>query len=158
MNPERFFRMKAVIQRVLQASVSIEGKIFSQIDQGLLVLLGISNEDNDSDIVWLSKKIAQLRIFTDDNEVMNKSLIDIDGDALVVSQFTLLASTKKGNRPSYIRAAGPETAVPLYKKFVAQLENDLSREIKTGIFGADMKVSLINDGPVTIMIDTKNKE
>ncbi|MGB5264555.1 MAG: D-aminoacyl-tRNA deacylase [Lutimonas sp.] len=150
--------MKAVIQRVLQASVSIEGKIFSQIDQGLLVLLGISNEDNDSDIVWLSKKIAQLRIFTDDNEVMNKSLIDIDGDALVVSQFTLLASTKKGNRPSYIRAAGPETAVPLYKKFVAQLENDLSREIKTGIFGADMKVSLINDGPVTIMIDTKNKE
>lgn len=158
MNPERFFRMKAVIQRVLQASVSIEGKIFSQIDQGLLVLLGISNEDNDSDIAWLSKKIAQLRIFTDDNEVMNKSLIDIDGDALVVSQFTLLASTKKGNRPSYIRAAGPETAVPLYKKFVAQLENDLSREIKTGIFGADMKVSLINDGPVTIMIDTKNKE
>ena len=158
MNPERFFRMKAVIQRVLQASVSIEEKIFSQIDQGLLVLLGISNEDNDSDIAWLSKKIAQLRIFTDDNEVMNKSLIDIDGDALVVSQFTLLASTKKGNRPSYTRAAGPETAVPLYKKFVAQLENDLNREIKTGIFGADMKVSLINDGPVTIIIDTKNKE
>lgn len=158
MNPERFFRMKAVIQRVLQASVSIEGKIFSQIDQGLLVLLGISNEDNDSDIVWLSKKIAQLRIFNDDNEVMNKSLIDIDGDALVVSQFTLLANTKKGNRPSYIRAAGPETAVPLYKKFVAQLENDLNREIKTGIFGADMKVSLLNDGPVTIIIDSKNKE
>lgn len=150
--------MKAVIQRVLQASVSIEGKIFSQIDQGLLVLLGISNEDNDSDIVWLSKKIAQLRIFNDDNEVMNKSLIDIDGDALVVSQFTLLANTKKGNRPSYIRAAGPETAVPLYKKFVAQLENDLNREIKTGIFGADMKVSLLNDGPVTIIIDSKNKE
>ncbi|MGB5242250.1 MAG: D-aminoacyl-tRNA deacylase [Lutimonas sp.] len=150
--------MKAVIQRVLQASVSIEGKIFSQIDHGLLVLLGISNEDNDSDIVWLSKKIAQLRIFNDDNEVMNKSLIDIDGDALVVSQFTLLANTKKGNRPSYIRAAGPETAVPLYKKFVAQLENDLNREIKTGIFGADMKVSLLNDGPVTIIIDSKNKE
>lgn len=150
--------MKAVIQRVLQASVSIEGKIFSQIDQGLLVLLGISNEDNDRDIAWLSKKIAQLRIFNDENEVMNKSLVDINGDALVVSQFTLLASTKKGNRPSYIQAAGPEIAVPLYKTFVAQLENDLNREIKTGIFGADMKVSLLNDGPVTIIIDSKNKE
>ncbi len=150
--------MKAVIQRVLQASVSIEGKIFSQIDQGLLVLLGISNEDDDTDIAWLSKKIAQLRIFNDENEVMNKSLIDINGDALVVSQFTLLASTKKGNRPSYIQAAGPEIAVPLYKRFVAQFENDLNRNIKTGIFGADMKVSLLNDGPVTIIIDSKNKE
>jgi len=150
--------MKAVIQRVLQASVSIEGKVFSQIDQGLLVLLGISNEDDDTDIAWLSKKIAQLRIFNDENEVMNKSLIDINGDALVVSQFTLLASTKKGNRPSYIQAAGPEIAVPLYKRFVAQFENDLNRNIKTGIFGADMKVSLLNDGPVTIIIDSKNKE
>jgi len=150
--------MKAVIQRVLQASVSIEGKIFSQIDQGLLVLLGISNEDDDTDIAWLSKKIAQLRIFNDENEVLNKSLIDINGDALVVSQFTLLASTKKGNRPSYIQAAGPEIAVPLYKRFVAQFENDLNRNIKTGIFGADMKVSLLNDGPVTIIIDSKNKE
>ena len=150
--------MKAVIQRVLQASVSIEGKIFSQIDQGLLVLLGISNEDNENDIVWLSKKIGQLRIFNDENEVMNKSVIDINGDALVVSQFTLLASTKKGNRPSYIQAAIPEIAVPLYKKFVSQLENDLNKNIKTGIFGADMKVSLLNDGPVTIIIDSKNKE
>jgi D-tyrosyl-tRNA(Tyr) deacylase len=150
--------MKAVIQRVLQASVSIEGKIYSQIDHGLLVLLGISNEDDDIDIAWLSKKIAQLRIFNDENEMMNKSLIDINGDALVVSQFTLLASTKKGNRPSYIQAASPETAVPIYKKFVSQLENDLNKNIKTGIFGADMKVSLINDGPVTIIIDTKNKE
>jgi len=150
--------MKAVIQRVLQASVSIEGKVFSQIDQGLLVLLGISNEDDDTDIAWLSKKIAQLRIFNDENEVMNKSLIDINGDALVVSQFTLLASTKKGNRPSYIQAAGPEIAVPLYKRFVAQFENDLNRNIKTGIFGADMKVSLLNDGPVTFIIDSKNKE
>ncbi|MFD1314543.1 D-aminoacyl-tRNA deacylase [Namhaeicola litoreus] len=150
--------MKAVIQRVLQASVSIDGEIFSRIDQGLLVLLGISNEDDENDIAWLSKKISQLRIFNDENDVMNKSLIDVNGNALVVSQFTLLASTKKGNRPSYIQAAGPDIAIPLYKKFVAQFESDLGREIKTGIFGADMKVSLVNDGPVTIIIDTKNKE
>jgi len=150
--------MRAVIQRVTKASVTIDGNIHSSIDNGLLVLLGIEDADNDEDIQWLSAKIVSLRIFNDENGVMNVSVKDINGDILVVSQFTLHASTKKGNRPSYIRASKPEIAVPLYEKTILQLSNDLGKEIKTGIFGADMKVDLCNDGPVTIVIDTKNKE
>ena len=150
--------MRAVIQRVTKASVTIEGKIHSQIDNGLLVLLGIEDADTHEDIEWLSSKIVSLRIFNDKNGVMNVSVKDIKGDILVVSQFTLHASTKKGNRPSYIKASKPEFAVPMYEKFVQQLSNDLGRKIQTGVFGADMKVELLNDGPVTIVIDTKNKE
>lgn len=149
--------MKAVIQRVSEASVTINGKITASIELGILVLVGIEEEDSQEDIEWLSGKISRLRIFNDENGVMNKSLIDINGNTIVVSQFTLHASTKKGNRPSYIKAAKPETAVPLYEMFVAQLEKDTGKSIGTGQFGADMKVSLINDGPVTIIIDTKNK-
>lgn len=149
--------MKAVIQRVSEASVTINGKITASIELGILVLVGIEEEDSQEDIKWLSGKISRLRIFNDENGVMNKSLIDINGNTIVVSQFTLHASTKKGNRPSYIKAAKPETAVPLYEMFVAQLEKDTGKSIGTGQFGADMKVSLINDGPVTIIIDTKNK-
>lgn len=150
--------MKAVIQRVSSASVTIEGKKVSEIDSGLLVLLGIVNDDTTEDVAWLSSKIANLRIFSDENGVMNKSVKDTDGNAIVVSQFTLHASTKKGNRPSYIKAAKPDTAIPLYEAFVHQLQTDLGKDIGTGQFGADMKVELLNDGPVTIIIDTKQKE
>ncbi|WKW47451.1 D-aminoacyl-tRNA deacylase [Myroides sp. JBRI-B21084] len=150
--------MKAVIQRVLQASVTINNITVANISAGLLVLVGIEDADSQEDINWLTTKIAQLRIFNDENDVMNKSVQDINGDIIVVSQFTLHASTKKGNRPSYIKAAKPDVAVPLYKNFVATLEKSTQKKIQTGEFGADMKVALINDGPVTIIIDTKNKE
>ena len=150
--------MRAVIQRVSKASVTIDNKIHSQINTGLLVLLGIEDADTVEDIEWLSGKIVNLRIFNDDNGVMNVSVKDIEGDVLVISQFTLHASTKKGNRPSYIKASKPEFAVPMYEKLVKQLINDLGKKIYTGMFGADMKVELLNDGPVTIVIDTKNKE
>lgn len=150
--------MKAVIQRVSQASVTIEGKKVSEISKGLLVLIGIEDADSQEDIAWLSGKIVNLRIFGDENDVMNLSVKDCDGDIIVVSQFTLQASTKKGNRPSYIKASKPETAIPLYENFVKQMELDLGKKIQTGEFGADMKVLLLNDGPVTIIIDTKNKE
>ena len=150
--------MKAVIQRVSRASVKVDGKISGEIGEGLLVLLGIEDADTDEDIQWLSNKIVSLRIFNDENGVMNKSVMDVDGNILLVSQFTLHASTKKGNRPSYIKASKSEIAVPLYEKMIAQLESDLSKKIQTGIFGADMKVALLNDGPVTIIIDTKNRE
>ena len=150
--------MKAVIQRVTEASVTIENEIVAQINQGLLILIGIEEADNQEDINWLTSKIANLRIFADENEVMNLSVKDINGDIIVVSQFTLHAATKKGNRPSYIKAAKPEIAIPLYKNFVSQMENEVGKKIHTGQFGADMKVALVNDGPVTIIIDTKNKE
>ena len=150
--------MKAVIQRVSNASVTIEEKKVASIKKGLLILLGIVNEDSQEDIIWLSKKIANLRIFPDENGVMNKSLIEISGEIIVVSQFTLHASTKKGNRPSYIKAAKPEVAIPLYKSFINKLEKDTNSIIQTGEFGAMMDVALVNDGPVTIIIDTKNKE
>ena len=150
--------MKAVIQRVSQSSVTINNEIVAQIQQGLLVLVGIEDTDNQEDINWLTSKIANLRIFADENEVMNMSLKDIDGEMIVVSQFTLHALTKKGNRPSYIKASKPEIAIPLYESFVQQMEIELGKKVQTGQFGADMKVSLINDGPVTIIIDTKNKE
>lgn len=150
--------MRAVIQRVSEASVKIDGAIQGEIGWGVLILLGIEEKDNQDDIEWLSGKISRLRIFSDGDGKMNLSIKDIDGDALVISQFTLHASTKKGNRPSYIKAARPETAIPLYEAFVKQLEKDLGKPVPTGAFGADMKVSLINDGPVTISIDTKNKE
>lgn len=149
--------MKAVIQRVKHASVTVDGKNISAIKKGLLVLLGIGLDDTKEDIDWLCKKIANLRIFNDENGVMNTSLIDINGDAIIVSQFTLQASTKKGNRPSYLRAAKPEKAVPLYELFVRQFERNLGKKVGTGEFGADMKVELLNDGPVTIIIDTENK-
>jgi D-tyrosyl-tRNA(Tyr) deacylase len=150
--------MRAVIQRVLQASVTIDGTIHSQINSGLLVLLGIENEDEPQDLEWLSTKIVNMRIFNDTNGVMNLSLKDVQGELLLISQFTLHASTKKGNRPSYIKAAKHEIAIPLYEKMIAQLSSELQKTIKTGIFGADMKVMLINDGPVTIQMDTKNKQ
>jgi D-tyrosyl-tRNA(Tyr) deacylase len=150
--------MKAVIQRVSQSSVTINNEIVAQIQQGLLVLVGIEDADNQEDINWLTSKIANLRIFADENEVMNMSLKDIDGEMIVVSQFTLHALTKKGNRPSYIKASKPEIAIPLYESFVQQMEKELGKKVQTGQFGADMKVSLVNDGPVTIIIDTKNKE
>ena len=150
--------MKAVIQRVSQSSVTINNEIVAQIQQGLLVLVGIEDADNQEDINWLTSKIANLRIFEDENEVMNLSLKDIDGEMIVVSQFTLHALTKKGNRPSYIKASKPEIAIPLYESFVQQIEIELGKKVQTGQFGADMKVSLVNDGPVTIIIDTKNKE
>ncbi len=150
--------MRVVIQRVKQASVSIGGQIKSQIDTGLLVLLGIEEADGQEDIEWLCRKITALRVFDDDNGVMNRSIMDIGADIIVVSQFTLLASTKKGNRPSYIRAARPETAIPLYEAFCKHLSTLLGKPIGTGEFGADMQVSLLNDGPVTICIDTKAKE
>ena len=150
--------MKAVIQRVSGASVTIEEKKVASINKGLLILLGIVNDDSQEDIIWLSKKIANLRIFPDENGVMNKSLNEISGEIIVVSQFTLHASIKKGNRPSYIKAAKPEVAIPLYKTFINQLEKDTDNTIQTGEFGARMDVALVNDGPVTIIIDTKNKE
>ena len=149
--------MKAVIQRVAYATVTVESRLVSEIDKGLLVLLGISPNDTLADIQWLSNKIANLRIFNDDQDIMNKSLIDIDANAIVVSQFTLLAKTKKGNRPSYIGAAGPDIAIPLYEQFIQEIEKLLQKKIGTGIFGADMKIDLQNDGPVTIVIDSHNK-
>jgi D-tyrosyl-tRNA(Tyr) deacylase len=150
--------MRAIIQRVSSASVTVEDKTISKINKGILVLLGIETFDYEDDIVWLTRKIVNLRIFDDTEGIMNRSLLDIDGDVLVVSQFTLHASTKKGNRPSYIKAAKPEIAIPLYEKFIFQLKVELKKKVGTGIFGADMQVALINDGPVTILIDTKNKE
>ena len=149
--------MRAVIQRVMKAGVTIDNKRTADISIGLLILLGIINEDTQEDILWLSNKIANLRIFSDDNGIMNKSLIEIQGEALVVSQFTLHANTKKGNRPSYIKAAKPDIAIPLYQDFIDQLELDLGKKVQTGQFGADMQVDLINDGPVTIIIDTKDR-
>ena len=150
--------MKSVIQRVSKASVTIEGKVVSEIKNGLLILLGIEPADTEEDIEWLSKKIANLRIFNDEKGVMNNSLIDEKGDAIIVSQFTLHANTKKGNRPSYINAAKPEIAIPLYKQFIANFEMQIGKKVGTGEFGADMKVALLNDGPVTIIMDSKNKE
>ena len=150
--------MRAVIQRVTRASVEIDARINGQIGLGLLILLGIEDADTDEDINWLSAKIVNLRIFNDKDGVMNESVLDQKGDILLVSQFTLHAATKKGNRPSYIRASKPEIAIPLYEKMIGRLSTDLGKPIQTGIFGADMKVELLNDGPVTIIIDTKNKE
>lgn len=150
--------MKAVIQRVSHSSVTIDNQIVAEIQKGLLILIGIEEADSQEDIVWLTSKIANLRIFEDENDVMNLSLKDIDGNAIVVSQFTLHALTKKGNRPSYIKAAKPDIAIPLYENFITQMELEIGKKVQTGQFGADMKVSLINDGPVTIIIDTKNKE
>ena len=150
--------MRAVIQRVSEASVTIDEKMKGEIGVGLLILLGIEDSDAEEDIVWLSQKIVNLRIFNDDNGVMNKSVQEINGSILLISQFTLHASYKKGNRPSYIRAAKSEIAIPLYKKMIQQLEKDLGKPIQTGTFGADMKVRLLNDGPVTVLMDTKNKE
>jgi len=149
--------MRVVIQRVSKASVTVAEKEISKIKTGLLILVGIEETDNIQDIKWLTKKIANLRIFNDENGVMNNSLLMVDGDAIVVSQFTLQACTKKGNRPSYIKAAKPEIAIPLYKQFIQYLENELGKKVGTGKFGADMKVELINDGPVTILIDSKKR-
>ncbi|WP_428224454.1 D-aminoacyl-tRNA deacylase [Flavobacterium sp.] len=150
--------MRAVIQRVSEASVTIEKEKVSEIGNGLLILIGIEDADAQEDIQWLTNKIINLRIFADENGVMNLSLKEVNGDVIVVSQFTLHAQTKKGNRPSYIKASKPEVAIPLYERFVKQMEMDLGKPIQTGQFGADMKVALVNDGPVTIIIDTKNKE
>jgi D-aminoacyl-tRNA deacylase len=150
--------MRAVIQRVSAASVHVEGVQYASIQNGLLILLGVGEEDTQEDSVWLSKKIAQLRIFSDNAGLMNHSLLDVDGEVIVVSQFTLHAKTKKGNRPSYIKAAKPAQAIPLYEGFVALLEKEIGKEVQTGEFGAHMQVNLCNDGPVTIIIDTKNKE
>ena len=150
--------MRVVIQRVKSAAVSIEDTCKSKIDQGLLILLGIEDTDTDEDISWLCGKIIRLRIFNDADGIMNLSVSDIAGEIMVVSQFTLYASTKKGNRPSYIKAAKPEIAIPQYEKFVQQMSTELKKPVTTGIFGADMQISLINDGPVTIIIDTRNKE
>jgi D-tyrosyl-tRNA(Tyr) deacylase len=150
--------MKVVIQRVVQSSVTIDGKQKTLINIGLLVLAGIEDADNEEDIKWLSNKIVNLRIFDDENNIPNLSVKEIGGDILLVSQFTLQASTKKGNRPSYLKASKPEIAIPVYEKMIQQLEKDLEKKIFTGTFGADMKVSLVNDGPVTIVIDSKNRE
>ena len=150
--------MKVVLQRVASASVTVEDRIVGAIQKGILVLVGIEDADSQEDIDWLVTKITQLRIFGDDNGVMNLSVEEVNGEVLVVSQFTLHAATKKGNRPSYIKAARPEIAIPIYEKFVNTLENKLGKKVPTGIFGADMKVALLNDGPVTIIIDSKNKE
>ena len=150
--------MRIVIQRVSQAQVKVAGEVVGDIGLGLLVLLGIENEENPSDLEWLVNKLLNLRIFNDKNQVMNLSLLDIKGELMVISQFTLMAATKKGNRPSYIRAARHETAIPLYEQFLLLAEEQLGRKVAKGVFGADMKVSLTNDGPVTIVIDTKNRE
>jgi D-aminoacyl-tRNA deacylase len=150
--------MRAVIQRVTRASVTVEDNITGSIGMGLLVLIGIEDADDQEDINWLSNKICNLRIFSDPEGLMNLSVKDVNGDILLVSQFTLHAATKKGNRPSYIRASKPDLAIPLYEKMIAQLSQDLGKQVPTGIFGADMKVDLLNDGPVTIIIDTKAKE
>lgn len=150
--------MRIVVQRVKRASVSINNKLKSSISKGVLVLLGIEDSDNDEDISWLCTKICKLRIFDDENGVMNLPITEIGGEILLVSQFTLHASTKKGNRPTYIKASKPEIAIPRYKRFISNLEHEFGKEIKTGEFGADMEVELINDGPVTIIIDSKNRE
>jgi D-tyrosyl-tRNA(Tyr) deacylase len=150
--------MRVIIQRVTEASVTIEGVVKSQIGEGLLILVGIEDADNQEDIDWLCAKIANLRIFGDDEGQMNRSIMDVDGELLVVSQFTLFASTKKGNRPSYIRSAKPDISIPIYENFVKKLSFAALRPVKTGAFGADMKVRLLNDGPVTIAIDSKNRE
>ena len=150
--------MRTVIQRVKYASVTIEGTLKSRIEEGFLIFLGIEDADNHEDIEWLTKKIANLRIFNDEAGVMNKSVKEVNGDILVISQFTLHATTKKGNRPSYIRASKPDMAIPVYESFCSEMSIQLGHEVKTGIFGADMKVELLNDGPVTIWIDTKNRE
>lgn len=150
--------MKVVIQRVSSASVTVDSKIVADIQKGLLVLVGIEDADTQEDINWLCQKIINLRIFGDENEVMNLSVKDVEGDIIAVSQFTLHASTKKGNRPSYLKASKPEFAIPMYENFVKTLEKELGKKVHTGIFGADMKVALLNDGPVTIVIDSKNKE
>ena len=150
--------MRVVIQLVKKASVAVEGKLISEIKKGYLILLGIIEEDAQEDINWLAGKIARLRIFSDENGAMNNSIIEANGDVIVVSQFTLQAKTKKGNRPSFIKAARPEIAIPLYEKFIIQLENELGKKVQTGEFGAMMDVALINDGPVTILIDSKQKE
>lgn len=149
--------MRAVIQRVSEASVTVDHKVCSVIHEGLLILLGVEDEDTDEDIEWLCRKIINMRIFNDDEGVMNVSLKEVDGDAIVVSQFTLHASTKKGNRPSYIKAAKPDVAEPMYLNFITEFEKQLGKDVGAGRFGADMKVSLLNDGPVTIIIDSKNK-
>ena len=150
--------MKTVIQRVSQASVTVGNKIVANIQKGLLILVGIEDADTQEDIHWLCQKIIKIRIFDDKNQVMNLSVQDIDGDIIVVSQFTLQASTKKGNRPSYIKASRPEVAIPMYENFIRELEKEFGKKIQTGVFGTDMKVALLNDGPVTIVIDSKNKE
>ena len=150
--------MRTLIQRVQHASVTIDGKIKSQIGNGMLVLVGIEDRDTQEDIEWLTKKIANLRIFDDENGVMNRSVIDVKGEVMVVSQFTLHASTKKGNRPSYIHASKPDIAIPMYEAFCTEMELQIGKEVQTGTFGADMKVELLNDGPVTISIDSQNKE
>jgi len=150
--------MKVVIQRVKSSNVEVKNKIIGQIDHGILVLIGIAANDDKTDVEWISNKVLNLRIFDDENGIMNKSLIDIEGDILVISQFTLIASTKKGNRPSYINSAGHEIAIPLYEYFIKICEDKLGRKVSSGKFGADMKVSLINDGPVTIVIDSKAKD
>jgi D-tyrosyl-tRNA(Tyr) deacylase len=150
--------MRILIQRVKKASVTIEGKVISLINNGLLLFIGITEDDTQEDIQWLTKKVANIRLFDDENGVMNLSVMDIDGEILAVSQFTLMASTKKGNRPSYIKAAKPEISVPLYEQFCTEMELAVNKPIKRGVFGADMKVELLNDGPVTIFIDSKNRE
>lgn len=150
--------MRIVIQRVRKAKVKVEEEVVGSMDQGLLVFLGIENEDDSSDLEWLVNKLLNMRIFNDENQVMNRSLLDIMGELMVISQFTLMAATKKGNRPSYIRAARHEIAIPLYEQFLILAEERLGKKVAKGVFGADMKVSLINDGPVTIIIDSKNRE
>lgn len=150
--------MRVLIQRVKRASVTIDGELYSSINSGLLLFVGICDEDNDEDIAWLTKKIANIRLFDDENGVMNKAVTEVGGDILAVSQFTLMASTKKGNRPSYIKAARPEISIPLYEQFCSEMEIAVNKPIKRGVFGADMKVELLNDGPVTIFIDSKNRE
>ncbi len=150
--------MRAVIQRVTEAGCTVEGESTGKIDQGFLVLLGIEDADTDEDLQWLAQKIVGLRVFGDENDLMNKALADIDGNILLISQFTLFAQTKKGNRPSFIKAARPDKAIPMYEQMIKTLATLTGKKIATGIFGADMKISLVNDGPVTILIDTKNKE
>lgn len=150
--------MRAVIQRVTKASVTVDGKVSGEIGKGLLVFVGIEDADTDEDVQWLSNKIVQMRIFNDENGVMNRSVLEIGGNILLVSQFTLHASTKKGNRPSYIKASKSEFAIPMYEKMIQQLQAVIGKPVETGIFGADMKVALLNDGPVTIVMDTRNKE
>ena len=150
--------MRVLIQRVKEASVTVDGEVISLIDNGLLLFVGITDDDTRDDILWLTKKIANIRLFDDENGVMNLSVMDTDGDILAVSQFTLMASTKKGNRPSYIKAAKPEISVPLYEEFCSEMELVVNKPIQRGVFGADMKVRLLNDGPVTIFMDSKNRE
>ena len=150
--------MRAVLQRVTQASCTVDGNITGQIEAGFLVLLGVEDADTNEDLDWLAQKIVNMRIFSDENDMMNKALADVDGDILLISQFTLFASTKKGNRPGFTRAARPNVAIPLYEKMIEKLSEITGKKIQTGIFGADMKIALVNDGPTTILIDTKNKE